>query len=437
MQKICLAKGKRLFCPAVATRTELSRSKQSLSVLLVEPEQIRNALDWPPKVLCSILTAEMLKRYTAIIAAFLSAANLAAETHPALKELFQDDFLVGAALNQWQVSNRTAETEIAKTHFNTVTAENALKWGRLHPRPGQYEFEHADRFVEFGQAHGMFVIGHTLVWHSQTPRWVFEDEGGQPASRELLLTRMRDHIHTVVGRYKGKIRGWDVVNEALNEDGSLRTSPWLKIIGEDYLVKAFQFAHEADPEAELYYNDYSMEGGRKRQGATRLVKMLQAAGVKLTGVGLQGHYSLDRPTAGEIEQTIEVFARLGLKVMITELDVDVLPTPGPGGADVSMRFGTDPKHNPYTNGLPTEIERRLADRYAELFETFLKHRDAITRVTFWGVSDRSSWLNHFPIRGRTNYPLLFDRDGRPKPAFQAVVELRSRASSTTNEATIP
>jgi endo-1,4-beta-xylanase len=241
----------------------------------------------------------------------------------------------------------------------------------------------------------MFVIGHTLVWHSQTPRWVFEDEGGQPASRELLLTRMRDHIHTVVGRYKGKIRGWDVVNEALNEDGSLRASPWLKIIGEDYLVKAFEFAHEADPEAELYYNDYSLEGGRKRQGAARLVKMLQAAGVKLTCVGLQGHYSLEHPTVGEIGQTIEVFAKLGLKVMITELDVDVLPTPGPGGADVSMRFGADPKHNPYTNGLPTEIERRLADRYAELFGTFLKHRDAITRVTFWGVSDRSSWLNQF------------------------------------------
>jgi endo-1,4-beta-xylanase len=235
---------------------------------------------------------------------------------------------------------------------------------------------------------------------------------------------MREYIHTVVGRYKGKVQGWDVVNEALNDDGTLRQSPWLRIIGEDYLVKAFQFAHEADPQAALYYNDYSLEGERKRAGALNLVKKLQAAGVKLTGVGLQGHYHLERPAARQIDETIAAFAGLGLKVMITELDVNVLPTPGSGGADVATRFSADSKLNPYPAGLPEEMQQRLARRYAELFNIFLKHRQSVTRITFWGVTDRGSWLNHFPVRGRTNYPLLFDRNGQPKPAFDAVVDLR-------------
>jgi endo-1,4-beta-xylanase len=280
----------------------------------------------------------------------------------------------------------------------------------------------------------MFIIGHTLVWHAQTPRWVFQDQEAKPLTREALLERMREHIHTVVGRYKGKIRGWDVVNEALNDDGSLRRSPWLRIIGEDYLEKAYQFAHEADPDAELYYNDYSLEEGPKRQGALKLVKGLQAADVKLTGIGLQGHYSLDKPTPGQIEETIEAFSKLGLKVMITELDVNVLPTPdGANGADISRSFAVDPKWNPYTNGLPEEVSQRLARRYAELFKTFLKQPQAVSRVTFWGVSDRSSWLNNYPIRRRTNYPLLFDRNGQPKAGFQAVVDLRRTIPNSNNQ----
>jgi len=355
-----------------------------------------------------------------------------ANAQPALKDVFKDDFLIGAALNPRQFAGVTnAEVQIIEKHFNTITPENALKWGFIHPRPDQYAFTQADRFVEFGQKQGMFIIGHTLIWHSQTPRWVYQDQDGKPLSREALLERMREHIHTVVGRYKGKIRGWDVVNEALNEDGTLRQSPWLKYVGEDYLVKAFQFAREADPDAELYYNDYSLEEGRKREGALNLVKKLQAAGIKLTGVGLQGHYSLEHPSAQQIQETIEAFSRLGLKVMITELDVDVLPAPnGFGGADVSMNFAADPKLNPYTNGLPAGIEQRLARRYAELFHLFLTER-SVARVTFWGVSDRSSWLNNFPIRGRTNYPLLFDRTGQPKPAFQTVVDVRRSASDSS------
>lgn len=372
----------------------------------------------------------MMKTHlTALVAGTLACGILTnASAQPALKDVFTNDFLIGAALNPRHFSGDTNdEVLIVQKHFNTITAENAMKWMHLQPRQGQYAFSQADRFVEFGRAHGMVIIGHTLVWHSQTPRWVFQDKDGEPLTREALLERMREHIQTVVGHYKGKIRGWDVVNEALNDDGTLRQSPWLKIIGEDYLVKAFQYAHEADPDAELYYNDYSLKGERKRAAALSLVKKLQAAGVKLTGVGLQGHYRLERPTAQEIDETIEAFAKLGLKVMITELDVNVLPTPGPGGADVSTRFGADPKLNPYPDGLPEEMQERLARRYAELFNLFLKHRQSVTRVTFWGVSDRSSWLNHFPIRGRTNYPLLFDRNGQPKAAFQAVVDIHRAA----------
>ena len=377
-------------------------------------------------------------RHTVSMTPFITGTVLcgllaSASGQPALKEVFNKDFLVGAALNPWQVSGTShTEARIVEIHFNTITAENCMKWGVIHPRLGHYTFEPADRFVEFGQKHKMTVIGHTLVWHSQTPRWVFQDQEGGTLTREALLERMREHIFTVAGRYKGKIKGWDVVNEALNEDGTLRQSPWLRIIGEDYLVKAFQFAHEADPEAELYYNDYSLEGRRKREGALKLLKTLQAAGVKLTGVGLQGHYGLEQPTARDIDETIEAFAGLGLQVMITELDVNVLPTPGGGGADVSMRFSADPKLNPYPDGLPQEVEQRLARRYAELFEVFLKHRQVVSRVTFWGVSDRSSWLNHYPVRGRTNYPLLFDRNGQPKPAFKAVVDLRRTTSDSVD-----
>lgn len=352
-----------------------------------------------------------------------STANTTAQ--PALKEVFKNDFMIGAALNPWQVSGtRTGELQIIKKHFNTITPENALKWSNIHPRPDHYTFAQADSFVQFGQEHSMFIVGHTLIWHSQTPRWVFQDQDGKPLGKQKLLQRMREHIHTVVGRYKGKIRGRDVVNEALNNDGTLRQSPWLRIIGENYILNAFQFAHEADPEAELYYNDYSLEDESKRMGALELAHNLQAAGVKLTGIGLQGHYNLERPTARQVDETIQAFAKLGLKVMITELDVNVLPTPGPGGADISMRFNSDPKLNPYTNGLPEEVQQRLARRYAELFKVFLKNRQSVARVTFWGVTDRSSWLNHFPVRGRTNYPLLFGRDCQPKPAFHAVVALR-------------
>jgi endo-1,4-beta-xylanase len=276
--------------------------------------------------------------------------------------------------------------------------------------------------VEFGVKNGMFIIGHNLIWHNQTPAWVFQDEHGAPLSREALLQRMHDHISTVVGRYKGKIGGWDVVNEAVNEDGTLRQSPWLKIIGEDYLLKAYQFAHEADPNAQLYYNEYSMENAPKRAGVLALISKLQAQGAPITAIGIQGHYKMNWPAPKDVEDTIQAFAGLGLKVMITELDVDVLPpVTRSQAADVGLNFQLCANENPYTNGLPNAVQQALARRYADLFKVFVKHRGQVTRVTFWGVTDADSWLNNWPVRGRSDYPLLFGRGCETKPVFDAVV----------------
>jgi endo-1,4-beta-xylanase len=259
---------------------------------------------------------------------------------------------------------------------------------------------------------------------------VYQDAAGVPVSRDTLLQRMREHIQTVVGRYRGRIAGWDVVNEALDEDGSLRKSPWLTIIGEDYLVKAYQYAHEADPAAELYYNDYSLENPRKRAGAVALVKRLLAAGVPLKAVGLQAHQKLEWPTPAAEDSTIDALTAAGVHVNVTELDVDVLPAATRGqSANVSDRADARAELNPYTSALPDSVQAALARRYEELFRVYLRHRAAIDRVTFWGVADGDSWLNGWPVRGRTNYPLLFDRQHRPKPAFDAVVHAARTASA--------
>jgi endo-1,4-beta-xylanase len=369
------------------------------------------------------MTSLALKKQFALLLAgvltLCTADNAVAQT--ALKDVFKNHFLIGAALNDAEFSGTDQQGAfLAKTQFNTITPENVLKWGLVHPEPGVYNFAASDRYVEFGEKNGMVIIGHTLVWHNQTPAWVFQDSTGKPISREALLERMRDHIHTVVGRYKGKIKGWDVVNEALNEDGSLRESPWLKIIGEEYLVKAFEFAREADPSVELYYNDYSLENAPKREGAVALIKKLQAADVNVAAVGLQGHYKMDWPRVGQVDSTIEAFAKLGVKINITELDIDVVPaTQVNRGADLSVNNYHVMKEDIYANGLPDSVQMELAKRYGDLFSVLVKHIGVVGRVTFWGVTDGDSWLNS---HGRVNYPLLFDRSGKPKPAFEAVVK---------------
>ncbi len=338
---------------------------------------------------------------------------------PALKDVFKDHFLIGGAPNRSVVTGRDPNAAaIAEKHFNTITPENDLKWQRIHPLPDRYNWEPADSFVAFGEKNEMFLVGHTLVWHSQTPRWVFQDEAGDPLTRDALLARMKDHITTVVGRYKGRIKGWDVVNEALNENGTLRDSPWLRIIGEgsedkryDFIEHAFRWAHEADPDAELYYNDYNLETSRaKCDGAMAIVKHLQSKGIRIDGVGIQLHGGLTYPSVEGLEYAITSLAATGVKVMITELDIRTQAR-GYRGADVGRvnRAGTDDP-----TAATAETQKKLADKYAEIFSVLLKHEKDVTRVTFWGIYDGRSWIG--------GSPLLFDRDYQPKEAFFAVVK---------------
>jgi endo-1,4-beta-xylanase len=357
-----------------------------------------------------------------LLLCFALAVASRAEAPASLKEAYKGQFLVGAAVNAAQFTGQDARgAALVKAQFNSITPENALKWEHIHPK--DYAFDVADQYVAFGEENHMFIVGHCLVWHNQTPDAVFRDAAGNLVARKVLLKRMRDHIHTVVGRYKGRINSWDVVNEALADDGTLRQTLWLKIIGEDYIEKAFRYAHEADPHAELTYNDYSLENEAKRNGAVALIQKLKAKGVPITSVGLQGHDSLTWPSLDQQDATISAFAKLGVKVVISELDIDVLPSATrQGTADITASVKPDAALNPYVAGLPDAIQQALAKRYAELFRVFVQHRDAVTRITFWGVTDGDSWLNNFPARGRTNYPLLFDRQGKSKPAFDAVIQ---------------
>jgi endo-1,4-beta-xylanase len=362
-----------------------------------------------------------------ILIATCTAATAHAPT--SLKKAFKGDFFIGAAINEAQITGQDQRSDaLLASQFNSISPENVLKWERVNPQPGKYDFDLADKYVALGRKHHMFIVGHNLVWHSQVPAWVFHDEKGNLLDRDALLARMKDHIDTVVGRYKGKINSWDVVNEALSDDGTMRQSLWYKIIGPDFIEKAFQYAHEADPKAELVYNDYSLENEPKRSGAIALVKKMRADGVYITGVGIQGHDHLDWPTSDQEEETISAFQAAGIKVSITEFDITVLPNAGQQRtADVNLRVQQDAALNPYANGLPDSVQQELAKRYSELFSVFLKHPGEVERVTFWGITDGDSWLNNWPVQGRTNYPLLFDRNGQPKPAYDVVLRVASEA----------
>jgi endo-1,4-beta-xylanase len=337
-----------------------------------------------------------------------------------LKEAYASDFPIGVALGgNVEKSYSPAEITLITENFNAVTPENCMKPKPVHPEEKIWHFEQADALVAFAQQHSMQVFGHTLVWHNQTPDWFFQDNG-KPATRELALARMKEHIQTLVGRYKGKIRGWDVVNEALSDKGNeyLRDTPWRKAVGDDYIEQAFRFAHEADPAAELQYNDYSIEMPGKRKKAIRLIKSLKDKGVPITSVGIQGHWQLDKVPFKELEEAIREFRALGVKVAITELDLDVLPRQV-AGADTSVQEAESAelqKKKP----CPPEVLKRQAEQYAKLFTVFKRHKADLVRVTFWGLNDGHTWLNGWPIK-RYNHPLLFDRDCKTKPAFSAVI----------------
>ena len=339
-----------------------------------------------------------------------------------LKDAFKGKFSIGTILSSGALQgDSAAKAALSLRNFDAFTAENAMKPDAMQPREGEFHFEAGDRLVELAEKHGATAVGHTLIWHSQTPRWFFEGPDGKPADRELALARMRKHIATVVGHYKGRVKQWDVVNEAINDGpGVLRDSPWRKAIGDDYIAEAFKAAHEADPDAILTYNDYNIELNYKRPKALELLKKLVADKVPIHAVGIQAHWRLPNPPLEEAETAIKEFSALGLKVMITELDMGVLPTKY-NGADISQVQGMTPEQeavmNPYTKGLPNEVAQKQAEAYRQAFELFLRYKDVIGRVTLWGTNDGESWLNGFPVRGRTDYALAL----RPSESAQTGV----------------
>ena len=343
---------------------------------------------------------------------------------PSMRKAFKDKFLIGAAVNTRQVVSTDPKVINAiRNNFSALVPENCMKPEEIHPKKDLYDWRDADALVELAQKNGQVLTGHCLVWHSQLPYWFFKDDLGQTITKDELIKRMRDHITTVVQHFKGKIKGWDVVNEAVMEDGSLRKSQFYNIIGPDFIKLAFQFAHEADPDVELYYNDYGMDNPAKREGVIKLVRELKAAGCRIDGIGMQSHVAFNT-NLDEYEKSIVAYAAEGVKVMVTELDLSVLPWPkGNYGAAVETNFEYMKEMNPYTDGLPAEKAQEQTDFFVKLFGIYLKHADIIDRVTFWGVTDGDSWKNGWPMPGRTDYPLAIDRNYQPKPFVDAIIKL--------------
>ncbi|TLS49297.1 endo-1,4-beta-xylanase [Paenibacillus antri] len=326
---------------------------------------------------------------------------------PALHEAFAETFPIGAAVNP---ATLEAAGPLIARHYNSLTAENHMKPEEIQPEEGVFTFEKADVIVGFAKKHGMRMRGHTLVWHNQTPDWVFEGKDGGPASRELLLSRMKSHIDAVVGRYRGSIYCWDVVNEAIHDkdaDILLRRSRWLELVGEDYIQKAYEYAHQADPDALLFYNDYHEAVPEKREKMYTLVKNLLDRGTPIHGIGMQGHYNIYEPSIEEMRITIERFASLGLQLQITELDLPM--------------FRNDDKRRDVTEPTEEMVEQQRV-RYGEIFDLYREYKDVITGVTFWGAADDYTWLDHFPGKERRTWPMLFNDSHEPKPCFWAVVK---------------
>ena len=345
------------------------------------------------------------------------------EQKVSLSQKFQKHFLVGAAINEGQILQKDQPSvSIIKKEFNTISPENVMKWMFVQPKPNEFYFDHTDKYVQFGLDNNMHIVGHALIWHSQIANFM-----NSIKDSTKMIQHVTNHISTLVNRYKGKIDTWDVVNEALNGDGTLRESIFLKVLGENYLETVYKMAEKYDSNADLAYNDYNLCKPKKREGAVKLIKSLQKNGAKINSVGIQAHWQLTSPTLEEIETSILAFSELGVKVMFTELDISVLPNPWElSGAEVTQnfkKFEGDKKMNPFPKNLPDSVKEKLAKRYENIFKLFVKHKDKISRVTFWGVTDKFSWLNDWPIKGRTNYPLLFDRNYKEKKAYQRIKNL--------------
>lgn len=345
---------------------------------------------------------------------------------PSLKKTFKNDFLIGTALSAGQIEEKdSGAAKLVPYQFNAATPENIMKAEIIHPGWDKYNFDLADKLVAYAKKNDIKVTAHTLIWHSQTPAFLRGIKSADSIKQYFV-----NHITTVASRYDGKVYSWDVVNEALNEDGTLRNSVFLQKLGDDYIVEAFRLAQKAAPHTLLYYNDYNIEQPKKRAGAIAIIKKIQAAGVRIDGVGIQGHWHVDNVPMKEIEESLKEFSALGIQVAFTELDLSVLPNPRgrANSADISQTAQYNEQINPYTKAFPDSMQQKLAIAYADLFNLFLKYKDNIDRVTFWGVNDGQSWLNGFPVRGRTNYPLLFDRQYNPKPAFYKVIETKTKGS---------
>lgn len=334
------------------------------------------------------------------------------DSEKGLKDRYKDFFSVGVAVSP--ASLKGPEANLILKHFNSLTAENVMKMGPIHPEEDRYNWQPADEIADFAMANGLLMRGHTLCWHNQTPVWLFRDANGNEVTKEVLLQRLKDHITDVVTRYKGRIYAWDVVNEVIDDDDSkfFRESLWFRICGEDFISKAFQYAHEADPNALLFYNDYNTENPGKRDRIYSMLKKLINQKVPIHGVGLQGHWSIYQPTEEALRESIEKFSSLGLDVQITELDVSVYP------GEHQRRQRNESEDNTFT----PERERKQLEQYKMFFRVFRDYRDKITGITFWNVSDRHSWLDNFPVRGRKNYPLLFDQELKPKKAYWEVLK---------------
>ena len=338
-----------------------------------------------------------------------------------LKTEFEDHFAIGVALNNPVFSNDDEpRAALAAKHFNRTTAENAMKWSSIEPTEGQFVWDSADAFVEFAEAHEMQVHGHVLVWHQQTPAWVFQNESGGAIDRDGLLARVEAHMNALAERYGSRIGSWDVVNEAFDDSGALRATPWLEIIGSDYIEQVFAMADRIFPDAKLVYNDYSLYLPGKRDAAIAMAAALREAGVRIDAIGEQGHYNLTRPTTTELDAALSAFAAADLDILVTELDVDVLPR-DTTGADLDDTMEPDPAIDPYVDCMSVSMDHTVATRWSELFAVYVHHAEAISSITFWGLDDSQSWLNNFPVRGRTNYPLLFNRLLQPKSAYAHVV----------------
>jgi Beta-1,4-xylanase len=359
----------------------------------------------------------------AVIAAHCTIVN-AQNNKSSLKKAFKTDFLIGTAMDATQIEGKDANAaKLIPEQFNAATPENIMKSEVIHPAWDKYNFDLADKLVAYGKKYDIKINAHNLIWHSQLPSFVRKIKDA-----DSLKTFFTNHITTVASRYDGKVYSWDVVNEALNEDGTLRNSIFLQKLGPGYIVEAFRLAQKASPHSQLYYNDYNIEQPKKREGAVNIVKNIQAAGVRIDGVGIQGHWHLGKVPFKDIEESIETFSKLGVKVMFTELDISVLPSAFEHNtADVNAKVqNSSAKMNPYPNGLPDSVQQLLMNDYVELFKIFLNHKNVVSRVTFWGVNDGQSWLNNWPIPGRTDYPLVFDRNFQPKKIYYQLIDLAKK-----------